>query len=168
MSDISDLENRLSAAMERIGRGVETLSDKPPEADPQELEDLRQALEAEKHISAEMQERIAEMETQHAAEIAELKEADSTRDESILELDLKCQRIKNTNQKLRENNRNLRESNQKNISDPGLINASLQAELDGLRAMREAEAAEAAAIISELMPLLQEDTGADHKTLGDA
>ena len=67
MSDIEALESRLPAALERIGKGIELLSDQPAEAPaapepPQEdpaTEALKAALEDERMANAQLQERVA-------------------------------------------------------------------------------------------------------------
>lgn len=58
MSDISELENRLSAAMARIADGVEALSTAAVAPESDEPDILRRALEDEKTAAAQMEERI--------------------------------------------------------------------------------------------------------------
>ncbi|SFM26194.1 hypothetical protein [Shimia aestuarii] len=61
MSDISDLENRISAAMDRIGRGIEALSSAPaaaPSDGEAKLDQLERALEDEKLAGQQLEERI--------------------------------------------------------------------------------------------------------------
>lgn len=76
MSDISDLESRISAAMDRIGRGLETLA--APASDENLSTDLHAELEVEKVANAQLEERaktlsgrIEEVE----AELASAKDA---------------------------------------------------------------------------------------------
>ena len=69
-------------------------------------------------------------------------------------------RMKSTSVQLRETNRALREAAERGVSDPQLVNKSLQAELDALRAARAAEVAELDGILAELKPLIGEDTDA--------
>lgn len=60
MSDISDLENRISAAMDRIGRGLEALG-QAPEGDGEDnadVERLERALEDEKLAGQQLEERV--------------------------------------------------------------------------------------------------------------
>lgn len=59
MSDISDLENRISAAMDRISRGLETLASPAQETDTAELEGLQSALADEKLANAQLTERLS-------------------------------------------------------------------------------------------------------------
>ncbi len=58
MSDISDLENRISAAMDRISRGLETVTSPAPETNTAELESLQSALANEKLANAQLTERL--------------------------------------------------------------------------------------------------------------
>ncbi len=59
MSDISELEGRLTAALERIARGVDGMQ--AVVAEPEEGEDvqaLRRALENEALVTAQMEDRV--------------------------------------------------------------------------------------------------------------
>jgi hypothetical protein len=61
---------------------------------------------------------------------------------------------------LREVQRALREAHEAGLSEPHLINKSMLAELESLRAARQAEAVEIAEILEELSPLIGEDINA--------
>ncbi|MEP1969461.1 MAG: hypothetical protein ABJJ01_07485, partial [Marinomonas sp.] len=60
MSEISDLENRISAAMDRIGRGLETVANAPVSGGEagEDAERLERALEDEKLAGAQLEERV--------------------------------------------------------------------------------------------------------------
>ena len=61
MTDITELEGRITAALERIGSGVQALSAVPPEpeaapVDEGEIARLREALDIEKEANAQLEE----------------------------------------------------------------------------------------------------------------
>lgn len=201
MSNISDLESRISAAMDRIGRGLEGLDGT---GDGAGTDEMSQALAEEKRTNGQLEERIRALsgkvdgleadaatheaaletvKTQTADEAklslteAEAKSAlltdalaealaDNETDASKPGIDLaegrtvlddlarRLRRLRVTIRELRSSNQQLRESAEKGLSDPALINQALQAELNDLRAERDAEKAEIDAILAVLRPLL--------------
>ncbi len=74
MSDISELEGRISAAMERIGRGLETFQHgaAPDDAADSQLEAVRRELEEEKLATAQMAESVRALTDRQAELEAEL------------------------------------------------------------------------------------------------
>ncbi len=155
MSNIEDLQARITAALERLAKGVDRL-------DPGSGGDvaaLEAQLEEERVASAQLQERLRALKEKQAAE---LKAAEAQTQETrarIDALDVELQRLRKSNTALREANAALREANEAGVADPGLINKSMLAELEAMRAARSADVAEASAILSALAPLL-EDAGA--------
>ena len=103
MSDIDKLQSRITAAMDRIAKGVEAAKDKPPAPDP---------------------------ETLRAMEDARTGTA-------------------------------LRQANEEGVGEPHLSNTAMLAELEGLRAARASDIAEADAILSALTPLVKDAQAAD-------
>ena len=65
-------------------------------------------------------------------------------------LDQDLQSLRKANQQLRDNNQALREANQSGVAEPHLINKSMLAELEGLRATRAADRDEVEAVLAEL------------------
>lgn len=207
MSEISDLESRISAAMDRISRGLETLPATPVVMDTGDAEALEAAqaeLENEKLANTQLQERVKtlnakveEVETALAdatdavekaaqareAAVTELRDAqaaleaalaeakdqtpteptaavidlDSQRD-VITQLANRLKRLRQTSRQVRGASQQLRDAAQKNLSDPALINQSLAAELENLKAMRAAELAEMEVITAALRPMLGDTT----------
>ncbi len=86
MSDISELEGRLSTALERIARGVDAMQ--AVVAEPEDGEDvqaLRRALENEALVTAQMEERVRALTTRQAEleeELAAEKSARSAAEEA--------------------------------------------------------------------------------------
>ncbi|MBO9472370.1 hypothetical protein J7413_02360 [Shimia sp. R10_1] len=87
MSDISELESRLSAALERIGRGVDAMQAVVAEPDTgEDIQALRRALENEALVTAQMEERVRALTASKSdleAELAAEKDARSAAEETI-------------------------------------------------------------------------------------
>ena len=163
MSQIEELQSRITAAMERIGNGLEALSEKSGGAGAE----IVSALEEEKLANAQLEERLRTLKARHAEEIEALRaelekpgEAEALRaelasqTEAMARLDMDVQRLRQANDQLRESNSALRQANEAGVGEPHLINKAMLAELEGLRAARATDAAEAGAILARLEPLL--------------
>ncbi len=152
MSDIPELQRRITAALDRIGQGLDGMT-KPSEEG--EVETLRQQLEDEKLANAQLEERIKKLK-------ASLSEAEAARDaaqsdsaDKLKDLDKSLQSLRQANQQLRDNNAALREANAQGVGEAHLINKAMLAELEGLRAARAADKSEADAILSEMDAILK-------------
>ncbi|WP_050930868.1 hypothetical protein [Aestuariivita boseongensis] len=159
MSEIEALQGRIMAAMDRISQGVEALQAAPAEADTDALEALKTELEEEKLVTAQLEERIKKLKAAHAEELAAAQaaapSAPATVDaDKLAALDNELQRLRKANEQLRASNAALREANEAGVGEPHLINSAMLAELEGLRAARAADVAEASAIMDQLVPLL--------------
>ena len=162
MSDIEELHSRITAAMARIGTGVEALASKTASgaADP----DVAAALEEEQLANAQLKERLRALNQKHFDEIerlqTQLKETEAIRaavkeqTEIMARLDNDVQRLRKANDQLRASNAALREANEEGVGEPHLINKAMLAELEGLRASRAADASEAAAVLARLEPMI--------------
>ncbi|MFK7762793.1 MAG: hypothetical protein AB8B62_05990 [Roseobacter sp.] len=150
MSDIEELSGRILSAMDRVTNGLNALG----QADPAEQETLRQALEEEKQVNAQLTERVRVLgERQEQAVAAmEAKAAEATA--RVENLDTELQQMRKAHALLSDACTALREANAAGVGEPELINKALEAELDSMRAMRRAEMAEADEIMASLMPLL--------------
>lgn len=170
MSDIEDLQRRIISAMERISASAEKMGSGAS----------AEALEEEKLANAQLRERLKALSDKHADEMAglraELEEiGDVARMRSEVEahkaqveqLDGDIQRLRRANEQLRASNAALREANEAGVGEPHLINKAMLAELEGLRASRAADAAEAAAILAQLEPMLA-SAGAPIEEAADA
>ncbi len=152
MSQIEELQRRITAAMERIGSGLEALE--PPRPDPGPDPELVSQLEEEKLVTAQLEERLRAIKSGHAETLERLGAEQARQAEAMALLDMDVQRLRLANDLLREANAALREANQEGVGDPGLINKAMLAELESLRAARATDAAEAGAVLSRLEPLL--------------
>lgn len=152
MSDIPELQRRITAALDRISQGLDGMT-KAGEAG--EVETLRQQLEDEKLANAQLEERIKKLKTS-------LSEAETARDaartdsaEKLKDLDTALQSLRQANQQLRDNNKALRDANAEGVGEAHLINKAMLAELEGLRASRDADKSEADAILSQMETILE-------------
>jgi chromosome segregation ATPase len=172
MSQIDELNSRITAAMERIGAGVTMLAEREAAAatpDP----DLVQALEDEKLANSQLEERLRAIKERHGKELAALRaeldasaELDKLRadlaaqSDAMGRLDMDVQRLRLANEQLRQSNAALRKANESGVGEPHLINKAMLAELESLRALRATDAAEVSAVLAKLEPLLASAAGA--------
>jgi uncharacterized protein (UPF0216 family) len=165
MDNIAELERRITAALMRIGNGVENLSGASDQGGPvatladgvaeAEIARLNEALDEERMLVAQLNERLRvvrdqEGEKRHALE-AELERLSKLLDVQGLEM----QRLKKTVASLREQLRLMSEAQAEGRVEPHLINKAMLTELEALRALRSAEAAELDELIAALDPLAQ-------------
>ncbi|MGY6696996.1 MAG: hypothetical protein ACXIUW_13375 [Roseinatronobacter sp.] len=162
MSNVSDLERRLSRALDRIARSAERIATVPQGRDTaSELNDLRTALEAERTKTAQLSERLGVAKQRQESSFSSLERKLARMTEQLDLQSLEMLRLKKANTKLIEANRQLRESHEVQVIEPSTINRSLIAELEALRAERAAEAAELEDVLGELKPLISpEDANA--------
>jgi hypothetical protein len=167
MQDITELEKRITAALERIGKGVDRLAAQPrpaaaasasatssAAATPVADAALRAQLEEEKSLTAQLQARLRATKEREAK--GDLQEK---LDRLTQELDVKgleLQRMRRVNASLREQLEALRTAQAAGMTDPSLINKAMLTELDALRATRLTEIAEMDDILAALEPHLTE------------
>ncbi|OWU83869.1 hypothetical protein ATO6_15725 [Oceanicola sp. 22II-s10i] len=157
------LQGRIAAAIERIGTAVEAIDARAaaePVVEPAEIEALKQALEDEKLTSAQLQERLNTLAARQEKARAELERALADQRGAMMQLDQDLQRLRISNDQLRDSNEALREANRAGVREPHLINKSMLAELEALRASRAVDRSEAEAIVAALTPLVVSSTAA--------
>lgn len=164
MQEITELEQRITAALERIGKGIDRLSVVPrapvpmppapvPRA-PQADAALRAQLEEEKALTAQLQERLRSLKDRDAK--SDLQEKVDRLTQQLDVQGLELQRMRRTNDALRDQLAALRAAQTAGVTEPHLINKALQTELDALRALRLTEVAEMDEILAALEPHLTE------------
>ncbi|WP_371169926.1 hypothetical protein [Aliiroseovarius sp. 2305UL8-7] len=160
MSDISELETRITTALERISTGLSALAPQSDGAE-EELARLKTELEDEKTANSQLDERMAALQQSHSDGLGKMRgdiERAATQlsaDEAII------MKLRQANADLRANNDALRQAVSDGVADPDLVNSSLQAELEGLRVAQAADRAELDAVLGELGQLIAEnDPGA--------
>jgi chromosome segregation ATPase len=170
LSLVDEFERRISFALQRIDRGVTALQARAaaparsegPEnpiwaefaaRDRAELNRLRAVLETEQAEKAQLSERVQLLsetqETTLAAMEARLVEATGALEAAQAEVT----RLKQANADLSDANRALLEAG--GDLAPHLVNAALQAEVEGLRAERALQLAELDEILAGLDPLIE-------------
>ncbi|MCL3882850.1 hypothetical protein [Marivita sp. GX14005] len=174
MTQIDDLQHRITAALDRVAQGVARIEARAAEASPapagqasepdaEEVSRLREALEEEKLANAQLEERVRKLRETHRqeldaarAEAAPQPSSEAAPAMDIAALDQEMQRLRKANEMLRATNEELRSALAENVGEPHLINKAMLAELEGLRAERAVEAAETQAVLASLAPLLEE------------
>lgn len=151
MSDIEELQRRITAAMDRVAVGLDHLGTSSNGPDPDTLTEL----EEERTANAQLTERLQTIKTQFDSEAAEQRTRLEEAEARIAQLDIELQRVRRANAQLTDACAALQEANAEGVGDPHLINKAMQAELEGLRAARAADVAESSAILSALLPLIE-------------
>ena len=156
MQDVTELERRISAALERIERGLDAIPavivpaqpDEAPfihaedGADAAAIAALQAQIDEERNTNAQLQERLrllAERDQTRQAQ-AQDKADRLTRQLDVQGLEL--QRMRRTAATLREQLRQVHEAAVAGLVEPSLINKAMLTELESLRAMRLTEMAE--------------------------
>ena len=156
MSDIDELQRRITAAMDRVAGGLDQLGANSG-GDTAALE---QALEDEKLANAQLSERVRLLKQRQDDELADIKATAAAATAQMAGLDLEVQRVRKANDELRNSNQALRAANEAGVAEPHLINKAMMAELEALRAARAVDVSETNAIIDALTPLIADAEGA--------
>jgi chromosome segregation ATPase len=161
MQDITGLEQRITAALERIGKGVDRIAARPqagqassPVAPSSTEAALRAQLEEEKALTSQLQDRLRLLKDREAKGDLQAKIDRLTQQLDVKGLEL--QRMRRTNSALREQLAALQAAKG---GDAQATHKAMAAELDALRALRLAEVAEMDDILAALEP---------HLTAGEA
>jgi chromosome segregation ATPase len=156
MSDVSELEQRITAALDRIGDGINRLTQtETAPADPGELRALQELLDGEKLANAQLEERVKAIKEKQESLVRNLEVEVTSLRADIAAKNEDGDKMKHVNGRLRRNNRALRDANAKGVGDPELINDAMVAELDALRVSHESDRAELDSILVELKPLVE-------------
>lgn len=161
MSDIEELQRRITAAMDQVAFGLEKLGAAAPEGAGA---DTLAQLEEERTANAQLQERVRGLRTKSEAEIATLRSLLEEGDARMGQLDIELQRVRRANAQLSDACAALRDANAEGVGDAHLINKAMLAELEALRAARAADVAEASVILASLQPLVDAAAAADQTT----
>ncbi|MEO9651671.1 MAG: hypothetical protein ABJ360_17465 [Roseobacter sp.] len=147
MSEIEELNGRILSAMDRVAKGIEALG-------PDESEALRNALDEERQVNAQLTERVSLLGDRQEKAVAAMEEKAAEAQVRMEALDIELQQLRQAHEVLAQACETLRTANAEGVGDPEQINAAVLAELEATRSMRRAERAEADEIIAGLMPLL--------------
>lgn len=157
MSELDEYQRRITAAMDRVAKGVDRIKPAPAEPD----EDIVQALEEERLANAQLNERIKTLREGYEVELATLRDRVESSAAQMGQIDLDLQRVRQANEQLSQACEKLREANAEGLADPKLIDTAVIAELESLRATRAIEMAEIDAVLSALAPLVEETEAED-------
>ena len=186
MGDISDLEQRLAAALRRISAATEALHDNADrhtdvagsdtnrasvenseamtaQADFEKIQ--AELIETCKKLTAQDQQLVELTQALEAARTAQSEPMPAPEErsdhlaEAVNALELELSQVSQSNAQLRASNKSLRDVNAQGVGDVGLINAGLQAEIDSLTAERAADAAQVQLLITALSDVGLTDAG---------
>ncbi|CUI00948.1 hypothetical protein [Leisingera aquaemixtae] len=143
--EVARLKSQIEAAANTAASDRERLEDQLAEA--QAANDSLKAQLEEPGASAAQPAAEPSAAPDMSAEIARQNEA-------LLRLDSELQQLRQANEELRASNAALREANAQSLGDAGLINASMEAEIEGLRAAQASDQAQVNAVLAKLEPLL--------------
>lgn len=156
MTELPELERRISAALKRIGDGLDRLPAAEPAA-PADDAALRIAAQEIARLKAELAAAQAAAAIPAAAPDPEAAGLRARVEELTRQLDdqgLELSRMRQTTIQLRETLRAMREQQQGQV-EAHLLNKAMLAELEALRAVRASEVIELEQLISELVPILE-------------
>ena len=159
MSDISDFETRISAALDRIRRAAERVpASAPAEAGSTGDEAaLRVQLDEERTANAQLEERVRALKERQDTKVADLEARAEAAKTRLAGMDRELQRLRQVNAELRNINDQLRKAMAEGVAEPHLVNKAMLAELEALRATQAADAAEMDAILGELAPIIEKE-----------
>lgn len=156
MTDITDLEQRIISALDRIKTGVDGMGAAAPAASSGEADDLRRALDEEKTANAQLEERVKLLKDRQDGTIDGLQSKATEQQNRLSSLEAELAKVRATNDQLRDINTQLRQANETGVGEPHLINKAMLAELEALRAVRASDRGELDAMIAEIEPLVGE------------
>ncbi|WP_424939507.1 hypothetical protein [Aliiroseovarius sp. S253] len=157
MSDISDLETRITTALERINAGLDNLADRPV-ADTGAIDQLTRQLEDERTANAQLNERLSTLKAQVTDKVATVEVEVARLQEQLARSEASADTLRQANQDLRNSNDALREAAKSGVVQAALINDGMTAELAALNATQQADRAELDAVLTELNAMTEQQT----------
>lgn len=144
-AEVERLRGQLEAAANTAASEKEKLED--------QLTEIQAANDSLKARLEEAEENGGQAAAEPAADSGMSAEIER-QNEALLRLDTELQQLRQANEELRASNAALREANAQGLGDAGLINASMEAEIEGLRAAQASDQAQVNAVLAKLEPLL--------------
>lgn len=157
MQDITELQQRLSAALDRIEADVEQLARPTPTPEPvpqpetptgPDPAQLEAELAAERELVQQLEERLRSTRDRQEARVAAVEAELETAHGLLAEIEEDRGRLKIVVEGLRESCEALREVNGDNLGDVELVNTAMAAEIEALAALRRSDRAELDAVLS--------------------
>lgn len=155
MSDISELESRITAALDRIAWSVENglgQANAPATAAPTSDSELAEELEIERATN----QKLSAAREQTMAQIERLEIRVTRLTDRLEQTEAENKRLENVIATLSQNNDALREANAAYQGDASSADAGANAQLEHLRALRDADRDELDDIMAELAPIVKE------------
>lgn len=149
MSEISELEGRITSALDRISIGLARLAEAG-------VGGLADELAAEREANAQLEERVRAIKEKQETMVAALQSDVATLRETLAATDADLQRLKSVNAELRASNAALRKANARALPDADLVNGALLAEVEALKALEAGNRAEIDRALGLLEPMLKE------------
>lgn len=152
MGQIDDLEHRISAALDRIGAGVEGLS----LGDTAKTAQLEAALEEERAANAQLEERLKTLRERTSANTVQLEQKVERLQAQLAASEAQAAKLRALNERLQHATEQLRRQNETMVGDPHLVNTAMMTELEAVRTARAGDVAEMDALLAEMKPLVGE------------
>lgn len=155
MSDISELETRITTALERISSGLSALS---PQASGsgEEIARLKAELDEERTANSQLAERVKALQQGRAEELSRLRDEMDRMTTQLATDEQVLSKMRQVNADLRASNDALRDAVGAGVADAELVNSAMATELEGLRVAQSADRAELDAVLGELGQLIAE------------
>ncbi len=155
MSDISELETRITTALERISNGLSAL---PAQASGsgEEIARLKAELDEERTANSQLAERVKALQQSRAEELSRLRDEIDRMTTQLATDEQVLSKMRQVNADLRASNDALRDAVGAGVADAELVNSAMATELEGLRVAQSADRAELDAVLGELGQLIAE------------
>ena len=148
MTDVTELEQRIITALDRIAYSADQIASAPAAPDADMLEEL----EIERDTNA----RLVEAGQQNLARMERMETRLTRLTDRLEVMDTENKRLHAVMDALRETNKQLRAANTEHQTADASINTALEIENDALQAARTADLAELDDILSDIAPLVKE------------
>ena len=153
MSELSELESRLADALARIESAAARVPDPAQSAaEAARAAALEAQLEEERTTNAQLIERVKALKDRQENQVASLEKNLAEAKVAESERNVVQQKLKASIEQLRDQVARLTEANRAMVGDPHLVNTSMMAELEAMRASRRADVAEVDDILAHLAP----------------
>ena len=165
MPDITELQQRLAAALDRIEADVKKLARPAPEPAPEpeapegpDLDQLAAELAAERDLVQQLEERLKATRDRYEARVTAAESELETAHALLAELEEDRGRLKLVADGLRESCEALRQTN---APDGELINTAMAAEIEALATMRRSDRSELDAVLALFANAADSEDGSD-------
>ena len=156
MSDPSALEERLAAALARIETATTNLPDPQAiAADAKSQAALEAQFDEERGANAQLVDRVKALKDRQENQVAQLEKSLAAAKTTEAEKNIVQQKLKASIEDLRDQIARLTEANRAMVGDADLINTSMMAELEAMRASRRADVSDVDDILAQLEPHME-------------